>query len=655
MKKALYLLIICSIFACSKKDQYHPPKAVNEIMTFLYSIDSLSEFAIALNKTRISNADAAIGLTVFALGNQTIKNANTSGKDLPDSVVKNYIVRGVHKRDDLTDGKQLTTLSGKVLTVKIVDGKVSINGIFFSFDSDLSSQQAVYILAKMFTSKPGNIDITVYDATKWNETHPRGELLAGAKVSLYDNWLSFYNDQPVYAAISDANGVAHFNNITPFTYFTVVTKGELSSSWYDHVTLHTYVSNDTLFQSQTEISNAPRQDGAAPGDFRFTDVDQNGIINSNDEKNMPVRTIIVSAGETTTDKILIGYEVNHLKKLLSNSAEAQAYLNSTIEGMGSSHSIIVMTDSYLSDDAACTGQCEWRSYDNFEFNSSDTRIKDIWDSEYTSIEQLNRIILSCPSMTGDTANLAAQARGLRAFIYMEMAAYFGGLPVYPNVIMPKDISRSSLADTYKFIQNELNIALAALPVTASPPLLTTGAAKSLLARIALYNNDFTGAKSYANAVIQSGNYSLVDSTQKFADPANAEAVWSLSLPSYYTAFFGHPFAPVIRLSEIYLISAEADIALGNVSTAAQNIGLIRNRSGMPAMGITTAEEAKAALVDTYQREFYREGYRYRSLVRWGLATQVLSSFGFQTHNNLLPIPYSIELTHQATIVQNPGY
>jgi hypothetical protein len=75
---------------------------------------------------------------------------------------------------------------------------------------------------------------------------------------------------------------------------------------------------------------------------------------------------------------------------------------------------------------------------------------------------------------------------------------------------------------------------------------------------------------------------------------------------------------------------------------------------MPAMSMTNAEEARAALVDTYQREFRREGFRFANLVRWNMAAQVLSNKGYTSHYSLLPIPMNVILNNP-NMVQNPGY
>lgn len=663
MKRLLYLFLICGIFACSKKDNEQPtatePEAVTQISTYLAGVDSLSEFEIAFEKITISAADAAGGLTIFAPGNESIGSydpgARTLGKDLPDSIVKSHIVKGLFKAADLTNGKKLTTLSGRELTVQVVNGKVYVNGVLITFADGKAGSQVVHTINGLLAESPGNIDIVVYNATKWSVDNRNGTLQEGATVDLYLTADEYQQHTPHYTATTDASGVAHFKGIAAASYFAVVNKGELSNIWPD-ATGHTYVSKDTLYQTFDEVLSMHEAAIKSPGDFRFEDLNRNEYIEAGDKTIAPARVVTVEADKTNWQKILIGYEVNSLMKLYTSVDQAQTVLNSVIEQIGIMQKNLVMIDGILSDDANCTDFPEWCNYDEFNVTASDNKIYEIWTSDYASIQKLNKIILSLPGMTGDTTALAAQTRGIRAYTYLQLATYFGGMPYHKKLVMPADITRSTLADTYTFIKEDLLIALPGLPATSTDKKLTSGAAKALLARVALYNNDFVTARSYADGVIQSGKYSLSTAGNVFSDVNGPEIVWYMSAtsPYYFGAYFGNRFYPELRLPELYLISAESNLALGNMSAAAQNINVIRTRSSMPAISMSSPDEVRAALVDTYQREYLKEGYRFRSLVHWGIAQEVLGSKGYNSSYNMLPVP-DIFLQNYPGIVQNPGF
>jgi uncharacterized surface protein with fasciclin (FAS1) repeats len=663
MKRLLYLLLICGIFACSKKDNVpSAPEqidAVKQILAYLARVDSLSEFEIAFKKITITAADAANGLTVFAPGNESIGSydlgGRTRGQDLPDSVIKSHVVKGVIKAADLTNGKKLTALSGKELTVKVVDGKIYINGALITHADGKAGDQIVHTISTLLTQRPGNIDIVVYDATNWSEAYRNGLLLEGATVDLYLTAGEYAHHEPHYTVTTDANGVAHFKNIAVASYFAVVTKGELANIWPD-ANGRTYISRDTIYQSYDEVLSMHEGATKAPGDIRFEDLNKNGYIEDGDKTAPPVRVVTVKAKETNTQKILVGYEVNSAMKLLTTVDQAQLLLTSVTEQIAVMQKTLVMIDGIMSDDADCTGLPDWCNYDQFNITAADNTINDIWTSDYASIQKLNKIILSLPGMTGDTTAVAAQARGLRAYTYLQLATYFGGLPYHKQLVMPVDITRRSLYDIYSLIRQDLMIALPGLPLTSTEQKLTSGAAKALIARLSLYKFDYIPARDFANEIIESGAYSLSKAGEVFSNVNGPEIVWYMSgtAPYYFTSYFGNRFYPEMRLPELYLISAEADIAMGYLDEAVQHISTIRSRSSMPAMSMTSHQEIKAALVDTYQREYLKEGHRFRGLVRWDMAEEVLAGKGYNATYKLLPIPTTF-LQHYPGIEQNPGF
>ena len=667
MKKIIIPLLVCGLFACSKKDKDNPAppqsEAVAEVTAYLGSVDSLSEFEVAFKKAKLAAADVADGLTIFAPGNEAIGSydigARTMGKDLPDSIIKNHIVKGIFKTADLTDGKTLTTLSGKVLKVKVINGVIYVNGVKITIKDGAAGGQIIHTIAAILAASTGSMDIKVFDAMQWSADNRSGVAAASASVKLYTTREKYFAGTADYEAAADANGVAHFTGITPGEYFIVATKGDLSSIWPD-ATRSTMKSTDSLYQSQEEVTAAHAY-GAAPGDFRCVDLNQDGVVNGADRTDAPFRTVMVTDSIIVSQKILIGYESNSSMKAFKTVAEAMATLPSIAGGIGIQQKMLVMADGIMSDDADCSAFPDWCHFNQFTFTASDNMVNGIWDGLYSSIQKLNRVIYSLPTITGDTTVLAAQARGLRAYAYLELATYFGELPINTDLKMSADISRSSLPNTYAFIKNELVIAKVTLPATTTVNgyrYMTRGAAAALLARIAIMNNDFQAAVTYASEVMQSGNYSLAnDASITFDDVNGTEIIWDLtqSFPGdFYSYFYSRSFCPVTRLSEVYLIFSEAQTAMNNLGSAMDYIILISHRAGLPSPSINNPDEARTALVAAYKAAFPREGYRFRNLVRWGLASQVLSNEGYQSYHGKLPIPINI-LDQYPNINQNVGY
>ena len=108
----------------------------------------------------------------------------------------------------------------------------------------------------------------------------------------------------------------------------------------------------------------------------------------------------------------------------------------------------------------------------------------------------------------------------------------------------------------------------------------------------------------------------------------------------------------IRYADVLLMAAEANYRASNEAKAQTYLNQIRTRAGLPT--ITPSGTALFdAIVKERQLELAFEGVRFTDLVRWNLATQELGSLGYQSKNQLLPIPdYDV---NTANLQQNPGY
>ena len=128
--------------------------------------------------------------------------------------------------------------------------------------------------------------------------------------------------------------------------------------------------------------------------------------------------------------------------------------------------------------------------------------------------------------------------------------------------------------------------------------------------------------------------------------------------------------PVFRLSEVYLIYAEAVLRGGNGGSKANALtyfNLIRERAFGHAGVAGTGDFASITLPDILNergRELYWEGHRRTDLIRFGQFTSntylwpwkggVLSGTGVSSNYSLLPIPQS-NIISNPNLSQNPGY
>ncbi|MDR2921544.1 MAG: RagB/SusD family nutrient uptake outer membrane protein [Tannerella sp.] len=115
----------------------------------------------------------------------------------------------------------------------------------------------------------------------------------------------------------------------------------------------------------------------------------------------------------------------------------------------------------------------------------------------------------------------------------------------------------------------------------------------------------------------------------------------------------------MRLSETYLLLAEALIRQGRTADAAEAINVVRERAGAPV--ITTSEATLDFLLDERIRELVGEELRRLTLVRFGMLKERTLKYNPKTQNMqdyhaLWPIPQTIiDSNTGAEFPQNPGY
>lgn len=117
------------------------------------------------------------------------------------------------------------------------------------------------------------------------------------------------------------------------------------------------------------------------------------------------------------------------------------------------------------------------------------------------------------------------------------------------------------------------------------------------------------------------------------------------------------YSMVLRLTEQYLIRAEARTELGDLMGAKEDLNKIRKRAGLSDIVASSKEEILEAIIQERRKELFSEyGHRFFDLKRIGKLDAVLSvKPGWNTTDNLFPIPES-ELTLNPNLKpQNPGY
>ncbi len=283
------------------------------------------------------------------------------------------------------------------------------------------------------------------------------------------------------------------------------------------------------------------------------------------------------------------------------------------------------------------------------------------------------------------------------------------------------VSRLSSDQVYTLIINDLKRASELLPVlysSAERVRPNAFVAKSLLSRVYLYKGAWADAIKLSSEVISNSSLYLFESElSKVFLKTSTEAIWqfmptvvgkntdegasftftsgpppnvalSESLMNsfvsndlrksawttaisnsgktwYHASKYKQPrnttssleYSTVLRLTEQYLIRAEALVQEGNMTSAKDDLDKIRKRAGLSTSTAVSKNELLDAIIEERRREFFTEyAHRFFDLKRIGRLDGVLSSKpGWNTTDRLLPIPESELNVNPNLRPQNPGY
>jgi hypothetical protein len=350
-----------------------------------------------------------------------------------------------------------------------------------------------------------------------------------------------------------------------------------------------------------------------------------------------------------------------------------------------------------------------------------------WSAIYNTINRANNILNKIPGVATTATfteavknQLLGEAYFIRALAYFDLARTWGGVQI---VLEPTSSptgrtseKRSTLAQTYQQVLNDLVSAEGLLPETTNRIRATKKTVWALRARYHLYQREWADAEAYATKIISdNANYQLRNPYSSFFSN-NAQATPESVFELYYNTtvtnnqasqwqpstrggvgwirpgaaiiallndpltggnrntllqrvlingvenWFGNLYyrtngtdpAFLIRVAELYLIRAEARAQLSDITGAIADLNTIRQTAGIStSVDATISRDNLLLLIENENRlEFAFENHRWYDLLRTGRAAEVLAITNPEKF--LLPIPYSEVLVDPA-LEQNPGY
>jgi hypothetical protein len=271
----------------------------------------------------------------------------------------------------------------------------------------------------------------------------------------------------------------------------------------------------------------------------------------------------------------------------------------------------------------------------------------------------------------------------------------------------KEVPRSSVAATYQQIEDDLSMAVQLLPNQGDKFYVSSGAAEALLARVYLYSGNYSGAVTAATNVINNPLYSLTDDYNEIYEvEGSSESIFELefnpqdpnvwavemyvsppevAVNSNLANFFdgrgdierGLLFEDiggivrctkygslpeqedqnsiVLRISEMYLIRAEALARTGVPVDGLTDLNTIRQRAELTDIlpgQVTTLDEFLEILLDERRAEFAFEGQYWFDLARTG---RITDRVGLDPFRSIFPVPQRELNITDGVLVQNPGF
>ncbi|HRO46750.1 RagB/SusD family nutrient uptake outer membrane protein [Agriterribacter sp.] len=337
------------------------------------------------------------------------------------------------------------------------------------------------------------------------------------------------------------------------------------------------------------------------------------------------------------------------------------------------------------------------------------------------IEQLEATQLLASSVQN---HLLGECKFMRAFIYFYLINIYDEVPLVlstdytVNALLPKTPSTKIYEQIIKDLQ-EAQSTISVNYISANRARPNRATVEALLARVYLYQQNWTLAEQAADNLIDNNEYELENEPDRVFLSASRETIWQMQpvqtgfetaegflyvpyvstiIPNYIVSdqlikafeptdkrktfwlnsndfdgqFYFYPFKyrlgydgtetpeeflKVFRLAEIYLIRSEAKAQQNNPGGALDDLNKIRLRAGLVAFNSSNKDEILKAIEHERQTELCFEwGHRWFDLKRTGLINEILTTVKPGWKPTSATFPIPFgELQSNPNLSQNPGY
>lgn len=241
--------------------------------------------------------------------------------------------------------------------------------------------------------------------------------------------------------------------------------------------------------------------------------------------------------ETLYDKVSMddyGNTSTEIQTIVSGAyATLRGYGADTPEGNGvncyPTCEYVFFLDECASDEACIpTRGTDWydggryQSVQRHQYDASNPMVLSAWRYAFTGISKINAIIYQVEesALTEEQkANVNAELRGLRAYYYWQLLDKFGNVPITTDFTSTELPATKSRAEVFGFVESELKDIMDILPDGIQYGRFTQNVANTLLARLYLNAEVYTGEARWQDcldACAKVSGYSLTSYFDNFA-------------------------------------------------------------------------------------------------------------------------------------------
>ena len=280
MKRVFYffsgLLFLNLCIACSDDDGTNVPppapskgeEAVQEVIEVLEQNEDVSDFVEILKETDVADVTTE-RLTVFAVRN-AMPMRSIAGLDSVS--IRRHIAEGNYRKDELTDGMTLTSISGDNLYINRHGDQVYVNGVLIEGDEVAAGNSYIYTVPQVIEQQNAPVEFYKTTIRVVDLTNGPVEMTGLENVTVKIN--DYATGDTLGTWHTDDEGLVEVQHMGSITY-TLFKEG------------YTYEQDGFLFYP------------TADGGISYTDLNGDGRVDDNDRVTVPyLFPIYYGEGET---------------------------------------------------------------------------------------------------------------------------------------------------------------------------------------------------------------------------------------------------------------------------------------------------------------------------------------------------------------------